>query len=162
MRNNTLKYHIRLANSDDINALCLIRNHEALFLKYLQLQHDEEAYLAVAQVEDVLVGFGLLKLTGPLIPKLSDLFVKPAFRHQGIGQALIKFREQLAFELGYDEIFVSVDPFENPKMVRLVTTLYYVAISEPYEKSAIYYNEDGTTYEKTYLRVDFKKKLHSL
>lgn len=154
-----MKSHIRLANSDDINALCRIRNHEALFLNYLQLQHDKQAYLAVAQVEEGLAGFGLLKLNGPLIPKLSDLYVKPAFRHQGIGQALIKFREQLAYERCFDEIFVSVDPIENPKMVQLVTTLQYVGISEPYGKSAIYYNEDGTTYEKTYMRVDFKKKL---
>ncbi|MCH7323367.1 GNAT family N-acetyltransferase [Solibacillus sp. MA9] len=157
-----MKYHIRLANRDDINALCHIRNNEALFLNYLQLQLDEQAYLAVAQVEDVLVGFGLLKLNGPLIPKLSDLFVKPTFRHQGIGHALIKFREQLAYERCFDEIFVSVDPIENPRMVKLVTTLHYVAICEPYGKSAIYYNEDGATYEKTYMRVDFKKKLYSL
>ena len=154
-----MNYQIRFANDADLKALCTIRNNEQLFTNYLQLQHDEHAYLVVAQVEHELVGFGVLKVTGPFIPKLSDLYVKPAFRQRGIGQALIAFREQLAAKLGFQEIFVSVDPVENPKMVQLVTALGYKAICEPYKKSAIYYYEDGTTYDKTYMRIDYKKGL---
>ena len=154
-----MHYQIRLANDADLHALCTIRNNEPLFTSYLQLQQDEQAYLTVAQVEHELVGFAVLKLNGSFIPKLSDLYVKPAFRHHGIGDALIAFREQLATKLGFQEIYVSVDPMENPKMVQLVTALDYKAINGPYQKSAIYYNEDGTTYDKTYIRVDFKKML---
>lgn len=155
-----MNVQIRLANDADLKALCTIRNNEQLFTNYLQLQQDGQAYLAVAQVEHELVGFGVLKLNGPLIPKLSDLYVKPGFRHRGMGQALIAYREQLAVARDYDEVFVSVDPIENPKMVQLVTNLGYNAICEPYEKSAIYYYEDGTTYDKTYVRVDFIRQLH--
>lgn len=154
-----MSYQIRLANETDLKALCTIRNNEQLFTNYLQLQQNGQAYLAVAQVDHALVGFGVLKLNGSLIPKLSDLYVKPAFRLRGMGQALIAFREQLAVARDYDEVFVSVDPIENPKMVKLVTNLGYSPICEPYEKSAIYYYEDGTTYDKAYVRIDFKKPL---
>ncbi|XKG24176.1 hypothetical protein LG296_09620 [Ureibacillus chungkukjangi] len=34
----------------------------------------------------------------------------------------MKFREKLAREEGFSEIFVNVDPFENPKMLQLITT----------------------------------------
>ncbi|GGH49396.1 hypothetical protein GCM10008014_13840 [Paenibacillus silvae] len=54
---------------------------------------------------------------------------------------------------------MSVDPVENPKMIKLVSAHGYHAISESYTKQAIYYNEDGTSYEKTYIRIDLKKQL---
>lgn len=59
-------------------------------------------------------------------------------------------------------MFVSVDPIENSKMIKLITKLGYNAITEPYLKlkSAIFYNDDGTTYEKNYTRIDLKKSLY--
>ncbi|MDQ0177977.1 hypothetical protein J2S08_003871 [Bacillus chungangensis] len=73
---------------------------------------------------------------------------------------MIKYREKIARDLAYSEMFVSVDPIENPKMIHLITKHGYQAISKPYTKTAIFHNEDGTTYNKTYTRIDLKKLLN--
>ncbi|GAM12375.1 hypothetical protein SAMD00020551_0508 [Mesobacillus selenatarsenatis SF-1] len=45
-------------------------------------------------------------------------------------------------------------------MIKLINQHGYKAVSEPYLKNAIFYNEDGTTYNKTYTRVDLRKMLN--
>lgn len=42
----------------------------------------------------------------------------------------------------------------------LISIFVCELISQPYLKSAIFFYEDGTTFEKTYTRIDFKKPLH--
>ena len=130
------------------------------FIRYLKQYEKMEAYLVIAEQNYRILGFGVLKLKGSLLPKLSDLYVNGTYRGKGIGSDLIRYREKIARDLGYSELFVSVDPIENPKMIKLIAKLGYEAISEPYLKTAIFYNEDGTTYEKTYSRIDLKKLLN--
>ena len=151
--------NIRLATENDLVALCAIRNHLSLFKHYFHLQRAYEAKFVVAEVGGVVVGFGLLKLTGELKPKLSDLYVTPTFRENGIGSALIQYREKLAKLARFKTIYVSVDPINNPKMIQLITNLGYKPICEPYKKTAIFYDATGQPYEQTYMRVDFKKSL---
>lgn len=115
--------------------------------------------MVVAEQNSHIVGFGILKLTGKLIPKLSDLYVKVDDRSNGIGSELIRYRETIAKSLGYSEMFVSVDPVGNPKMIELINKHGYKVMSAPYFKKAVYYNNDGTTYNNTYKRVDLKKPL---
>jgi GNAT superfamily N-acetyltransferase len=154
-----MKYNIRLANENDILGLCNIRDNKELFTKYLNQHENKELYLVIAEQNEDIFGFGVLKLKGSLIPKLSDLYVKEIYRGMGIGSDIIKYREEMARDLGYTQMFVSVDPIENPKMISLIKRLGYDPFSEPYLKTAIYYNENGTTYDKTYTRIDFKKLL---
>lgn len=45
-------------------------------------------------------------------------------------------------------------------MIKLITKLGYKRITEPYSRAALFHNEDGTTYEKTYTRVDLKRLLN--
>ena len=120
---------------------------------------SKEIYLVVAEQNSLILGFGVLKLKGTLHPKLSDLYVSEVYRRKGIGSDLIKYRENIARNLGYTEIFVSVDPIENPKMVKLIKKHSYKTITAPYLKKAIFYNDDGSSYEKTYTRIDLKKLL---
>lgn len=157
-----MRYFVRSAVAEDISKLCAVRNNEQLFRSYLKQQDNNEVILAIAESEDedrVILGFGVLKLQGKLVPKLSDLYVKEKYRGQGAGSALIRYREALAIQLGFSEVFVSVDPVENPKMIKLISEHGYHANSEPYTKQAVCYNEDGTSYEKTYIRIDLKKQL---
>ena len=151
-----MEFNIRKANEYDIQKLCTIRNNKELFMKYI---NREDVSLVIAEDNGRALGFGVLKFKGTLAPKLSDLFVHEEYRGHGVGSALIKFREELAREEGVSKIFVSVDPFENPKMLQLITKLGYTAISEPYPKTALFYRTDGTAYEHTYIRVDLKKEL---
>jgi GNAT superfamily N-acetyltransferase len=96
--------------------------------------------LVIAEQNKTILGFRVLKLKGNLFPKLSDLYVNENYRGNGVGSDLIKYREKIARDLGYSDIFVSVDPIENPKMIKLITKHGYETISEPYLKSAIFYN----------------------
>ncbi|MGO4530220.1 GNAT family N-acetyltransferase [Paenibacillus sp. 2TAF8] len=157
-----MRFNVRSAVAGDINGLCSVRNNENLFALYMRQQESNEVILTVAESDDadrIILGFGVLKLQGQLFPKLSDLYVKEIYRGQGTGSALIRYREERAIELGHSEMFVSVDPVENPKMIKLISKHGYLAISEPYTKQAVYYNEDGSSYEKTYIRMDLKKQL---
>ncbi|MER2030634.1 MAG: GNAT family N-acetyltransferase [Solibacillus sp.] len=154
-----MKYILRLANENDISGLCNIRNNKDLFKKYLMQFEKKEVYLVIAEQFELILGFGVLKLKGTLLPKLSDLYVKEEYRGNSVGSDLIKYRENIARDLGYYEIFVSVDPIENPKMIKLIKKHGYEAISDPYLKEAVFFNDDGTTYNKTYTRIDMKKLL---
>jgi GNAT superfamily N-acetyltransferase len=137
-------YSVRVANDGDINGLCKIRNNKDLFNKYLKQQENKEAYLVVAAGDNTILGFGVLKLKGSLFPKLSDLYVKETHRGKGVGTGLIRYREKIARNLSFSDLYVSVDPIENPKMIKLITKLGYEPISEPYKKTAIFHNDDGT------------------
>ncbi|PYE49167.1 GNAT family N-acetyltransferase [Paenibacillus barcinonensis] len=157
-----MRYIVRSAVAADISELCSVRNNQELFRSYLKQQENSKVILTIAESDDVdrvILGFGVLKLQGKQIPKLSDLYVKEKYRSHGAGSALIRYREELAIQLGFREIFVSVDPVENPKMIKLISAHGYHAISKPYTKQAVYYNDDDTSYEKTYIRIDLKKQL---
>lgn len=155
-----MKHTIRLANENDLTGLCIIRNNKDLFINYLKQFERKEVYLVIAEQDACIVGFAVLKVNGNLLPKLSDLYVKENYRGNGIGSGLLKYRENIAKNLGYSEIFVSVDPIENPKMIELIKRHGYEAISEPYFKKAVFFNNDGTSYDKTYTRMDLKKLLN--
>ena len=109
----------RLANEKDLDGLCSIRNNKDLFISYLHQYKRKEVYLVIAEQNKIIIGFGVLKLKGNLVPKLSDLHVIESYRGNGVASDLIKFREKVAKDLGYSSIFVSVDPIENPKMIKL-------------------------------------------
>lgn len=154
-----MDYIIRLVKGNDLEGLCNIRNNLDLFKSYLNRHENKEIYLVVAAHDQLILGFGVLKVQGILFPKLSDFYVKKDYRGKGIGSAMIRYREHIARDLGYTEMFVSVDPIENPKMIKLIQRHGYEAISTPYSKTATFYNVDGTTFEKTYTRIDLKKPL---
>ncbi|MEK3981489.1 GNAT family N-acetyltransferase [Psychrobacillus sp. FSL K6-2836] len=149
-----------MANENDLSDLCKIRNNKDLFKQYLKQFARKEVYLIIAEQNAHIFGFGVLKLSGTLLPKLSDLYVKVDYRGNGIGSDLIRFRENIAKDLGFSEIFVSIDPVENPKMIKLINKHGYEAISDTYIKKATFYNDDGTTYDNTYTRIDFMKLLN--
>jgi len=45
-------------------------------------------------------------------------------------------------------------------MIKLISKHGYEPISNPYFKKVIFYNDDGTTYNKTYTRIDLMKLLN--
>jgi GNAT superfamily N-acetyltransferase len=114
IRGVIIGYTIRFANENDLAGLCSLRNNKDLFTNYLKQFLNKEIYLVIAEQSLLILGFGVLKLKGTLHPKLSDLYVSEVYRRKGIGSDLIRYRENIARDLGYTEIFVSVDPIENP------------------------------------------------
>lgn len=98
-----MNYIIRLANENDLSGLCDIRNNKDLFTRYLKQFAKREVYMAIAVQDSLIFGFGVLKLKGPLLPKLSDLYVKEDYRGNGIVSDLIRYKENIAKSLGYSE-----------------------------------------------------------
>lgn len=159
--------NIREATIGDVESLCKIRNNKDLFTRYLDECQGGKAYFLVAEIEEKIVGFGLVYLdvtkTGKkksLLPKLSDLYVAESYRKKGVATALVKFRESLARQYGHSEIYVSIDPNESPEMINLAKKLGYLRLqTDPYPVTATFYDHQGQAYEKTYFRLDFKKSL---
>ncbi|MBL8149866.1 MAG: GNAT family N-acetyltransferase [Blastocatellia bacterium] len=158
---------IRQATIEDLEKLCKVRNNEKLFQEYLEDCDGERAYFLVAEIEEKIVGFGLVYLDitkkgkkKSHMPKLSDLYVAEEYRRNGIATALVKAREALAKQYGHSHIYVSIDPSESAEMVCLAKKLAYEPLQpEPYLVSALYYDHQGQPYEKQYFRLDFKKNL---
>lgn len=167
MPENHLDLTIRHARLSDLEQLCCVRNNPTLFEQYLQECDGECAHFLVAEIDQRIVGFGLVYLdvtkTGRRkshLPKLSDLYVGEPYRQRGIGSALIRARESLARDYGHTEIFVSIDPTESPDMIRLIKKHGYHALqSEPYSVTSVFYDSNGKAFEKTYSRIDFRKAL---
>lgn len=158
---------IRQATMVDMEQLCKVRNNEQLFREYLEECDGERAYFLVGEIEEKIVGFGLVYLDitkrgkkKSHLPKLSDLYVAQEYRKKGVGKALVEARELLAKQYGYSEIYVSIDPFESIEMINLAKKLDYEAIqAQPYQVTATYYDKEGQPYEHKYFRLDFRKNL---
>jgi len=59
---NEKEIKIRQATVEDIEKLCKIRNNEKLFREYLEDCKGENAHFLVAEIEEKIVGFGLVYL----------------------------------------------------------------------------------------------------
>jgi len=102
---------IRQAKIEDMEQLCKARNNEKLFTGCLDECDGDEAHFLVAEIEEKIVGFGLVYLgvtkTGKKkshLPKLSDLYVVEGHRRKGVATTLIQARETLAKQYGYSQI----------------------------------------------------------
>ena len=156
-----MNFTIRHVREDDLKDLLAIRANRERWQKHFDWVKHRRVHFLVAEVDEHVVGFGLLKVAtgGRNLPKLSDLFVLPGYRKGGIGKALIREREEIAKKLGYNKIYASVDPMENPQMTAMIKMLGFKAISSPYETSAEFVDAHGNAYTKIYMRIDYVKTL---
>ncbi len=158
---------IRQAAMTDVEQLCRARNNEQLFKEYLSECDGENAYFLVAELDETIVGFGLVFLNPTAngkkkshLPKLSDLYVVESCRRRGVGCALILAGEARARMYGHSEIYVSIDPTESCEMIALALKLRYHPLqSASYPVSARFYDREGRAYLKHYFRLDFAKEL---
>ncbi len=84
--------NIRHALESDVQQLCCLRNSPVLYQQYLQDCDGQSAHFLVAEIDNIIAGFGLVYLdvtkTGKrksLLPKLSDLYVAESHRGLGVG-----------------------------------------------------------------------------
>jgi ribosomal-protein-alanine N-acetyltransferase len=86
----------------------------------------KEIYLAV--VQDEIVGFTIINMTGAFVGYIQTMCVAPAWRNQGIGSRLLGFVEKRILE-DVPNIFICVSSF-NPNAKRLYQRLGYEVIGE--------------------------------
>jgi GNAT superfamily N-acetyltransferase len=127
----------------------------------------ESAYFLVAELEQQIVGFGLIYLASTKggskkshLPKMSDIYVVDHRRGEGVATSLVGALEALATQVGHSQIFLSIDPTESVAMTNLARKLSYEPVqTEPYAVSATFYDETGAAYPKHYTRLDYSKTL---
>ena len=77
------------------------------------------------------------------VPDLSDLFVTPARRKQGVGTAMIAACEELARARGFTQLSLAVNPDDNPRALALYLRLGFRPTGGPKYLDGVYDgNED--------------------
>ncbi len=124
----------------------------------------------VAERMGTIVGFCLLVFTRPPtwpegapthhLPLIIDLYVAEALRGQGIGTLMIRHMEKLAFNAGYDRLFLGVDPIDNPRAYDLYVRLGYEPLqAEPHRAHWRFMDSDGNMHEGEVWSVDMVRAL---
>lgn len=129
------KVEARLATADDLGALeanetARTRGFSAT---YLAEQDKGDYYVVVGLLDGEIAGRVVLDCRAdddtPLVPELKLLWVLPRARRQGLGAAMTQHLEELAKELGYEEIFLGVTP-DNPAAIPMYVQLGYAPTGE--------------------------------
>jgi ribosomal protein S18 acetylase RimI-like enzyme len=144
---NGLQITVRQAEQADIAALVAIKGpgSEALHRDRLRDAQGPGFRYFVLLANQAVVGFACLVMRRPAywsdagdaehLPQISDLQVKESQRGRGYGSALISAIERHAAATGYRELFLSVEPTDNPRAYALYLRLGYRQVqSEPYLK----------------------------
>ena len=119
---------VRLCTTDDLDALGRREPHpNARYAEgHFERQQQGDYFFAIAVRGDVQLGTSVLdcREDNLLQPELKSLWVYPESRRQGAARALTRFLEQQAIDLGFDEIFLRVDP-QNAAAIPMYISLDY-------------------------------------
>lgn len=118
---------VRLVASDDLPALRAMEDRTDGFVcdvRFADAVKGSSHYYVAVRGTDLLGTVVLDLKAGPLLPELRNMYVYQHARRQGVGRVLDEFVEQVARDLGYDELFLGVDP-DNYKAIPLYLSLGY-------------------------------------
>ena len=163
---------IREARASDLEGLASVRYGGDRAIHSDRLRDAALGHLRflVAELDEEIVGFGLLVFTRPAtwpnadstdgLPTLLDLYVHEAHRGRGIGTAVIQQMEELALKAGSVRLYLSVDPKENASAFALYERLGYRALqAEPYLDHWRFVDSAGGVHEGTDWQIDMVKAL---
>jgi GNAT superfamily N-acetyltransferase len=136
-----------------------MRDAQGSDLRYLVLLADQE-----------LVGFVLLVFRRPAywsdgsdttrLPQIVDLQVAETRRGQGLGTAFMAEIEKIATQAGYRQLYLSVDPVDNPRTYALYQRLGYQALqAEPYRSHWEFTDSAGQCHHGEEWALDMVKQL---
>ena len=119
----------RLATRDDLPSLEANETDKTrgLSATYLDEQERGDFYVVVGLLDGEVVGRVVLDVRDDpsvLAPEMKLLWVFPQARRMGLGARLTQHLEELARELGYEEVFLGVTP-DNPAAIPLYIGLGY-------------------------------------
>ncbi len=109
---------IKGAGSETVHSMRL-RDARAGDIRYLVVRLGEEP-----------IGFGVLVLRRPdadsqNLPEVDDLEIRDTLRGRGYGTALLSTIEQIARSYGFHQIYLQVEPVNNPRAYALYQRLGY-------------------------------------
>jgi ribosomal protein S18 acetylase RimI-like enzyme len=144
---------IRDATLADRDALVAVRANGD-YVRYLGDAAAGDCAFVVAELAGELVGFALVYVRAGKkshVPKLSDVYLAPTHRRRGVANALVIECETRARTHGFAELFVSVEPSNEPMLHLLAARDYRALSTQPYSKVT----PEGVSYA----RIDLKRHL---
>lgn len=118
---------VRPVSKADLPALVALERHPEAHISEGRFaeQTTGNNFYVVAVKDEQPLGTAVLDLRDPdMLPELRDMYVYPHARRQGVGKALTQYIEKQAQGLGYEEIFLGVDP-DNFEAIPLYISLGY-------------------------------------
>ena len=157
---------IRDARPEDVPTLGAFKEGEVFHRDRLRDADGKTLRYLVAELDGAVVGHGLLVFGQPPtwpkmkhLPQMIDLWIRPDLRSRGIGRAMIARMEQLARKAGCSEMFLGVDPDNNPRALALYQRLGYVAIdAKPVEDRWEHIDSSGVRHGGVEWIIHMKKR----
>ncbi len=119
---------VRMATAEDMPAVSARESQAAAgnAQEHFDLTQAGQYYLVVAFLDGEPAGHAALDARddNELRPEVKSLYVYPSARRRGVGGAISRFLEDVAAELGFDEIFLGVTP-DNPAAIPMYISLEY-------------------------------------
>jgi GNAT superfamily N-acetyltransferase len=163
---------VRDAEEADVPALTAIKGDgsEAIHRDRLRdAQGSGFRYIVLLADQDI-IGFACLVIRRPAywsdahdtqhLPQIADLQVKESHRGQGYGSTFVRAIECITAEAGYGQLYISVEPLNNPRAYALYQRLGYQRIQpEPYQKIWGFTDSEGKLHRGEDWAVDMVKQL---
>lgn len=156
---------VRLCTVEDLPALSRREPHPNA--RYAQGHFEKQAeggYLfAVAARGADLLGSVVLDCRDDnlLLPEMKSLWVYQEFRRQGAARLLTHFLEDQALDLGFDEIFLRVDP-QNEAAIPMYISLEYTPTGDHELTTYHYVDGLGNTHDREQMDAIYRKSLRLL
>ncbi len=163
---------VRDAREADLSALTAIKGagSEALHRDRLRDARSNDFRYLVLEAGHQVIGFACLVFRRPAswsdaadtshLPQIVDLQVQEDQRGQGYGTAFMHTIEQIAANSGCAQLYLSVEPVENPRAHALYLRLGYRSLqAEPTQKHWQFTDSAGCLHSGDMLVVDMVKDL---
>ena len=156
---------VRLCTEDDLQALGRREPHpNARYAEgHFQRQQQGEYFFAIAVRGNEQLGTSVLDCRSDnlLQPELKSLWVYPESRRKGAARELTRFLERQAVDLGFDEIFLRVDP-QNAAAIPMYISLDYTPTGDHRLTTYQYVDGLGNTHSREEMDAIYRKSLRLL
>ena len=131
------------ADQTDYPAIADVYCAASLLRDYLRLAQESRLRCLVLRRDQEIIGFGLLVFRRPefwpsagdqwRLPEIVGLSVNRSQRSKGFGSVFMSVIETEAAKAGYDRLYLTVDPVNNPRAYAFYQRRNYQALqTQPY------------------------------
>jgi len=161
---------IRDAQIEDLERLTELKKPIALHRDRIKEADNEHFRYLVLEIGGEIQAFTCLVFKQPTSwptqehavehPRIVDLFVNEQIRTRGLGSRFMQKIELILKKNGYEKLFLSVDPIDNPKAHKFYKKLGYQDIqSKPFRCRWEFTDSDGNKHEGNEWNIDMFKNL---
>ncbi len=161
---------IRSATLADLEALTQIKPPAALHRDRLRDAGEDTFLYLVIESDQQVVGYAMLVFHRPVtwpdslrtdqLPQVVDLLIANDKRGQGLGTILLIEMEKVAKRYGFDQLYLCVDPVDNPRAYTLYLRQGFLPLqSQPYRDHWEFTDSEGNFHSGDEWAVDMVKIL---